>query len=49
VVLGAFETTAIVVAFLALGGLLGLREGPTRSRRAGWRPSRRFRSAPRRL
>ena len=35
VVLGAVETTAIVVAFLTLGGLLGLRERPTRSRRAG--------------
>jgi hypothetical protein len=35
VVLGAFETTAIVVAFLALGRLLGLRDVPTRSRRAG--------------
>jgi hypothetical protein len=34
VALGAFETTAIMVSFLALGGLLGLREGATRSRRA---------------
>jgi HAAS domain-containing protein len=35
VVLGAVETTVILVAFVTLGGLLGLREGPTQSRRAG--------------
>lgn len=35
VVLGAVEATAILVAFVTLGGLLGLRERPTRSRRAG--------------
>ena len=31
IVVGAVETTAIVVAFLALGGLLGLREKPHES------------------